>query len=256
MFKALKMKLAARHINQKNAAKKRSKKAVSKNSFWGRVYNIIKKPFIFIAKCFRRFWSWVRSIDLIGLVNITLLSSIIVLFSMLIIDLTGINNKPVVIIANNSSATSQQVQVSNDSAPRAVRERISNNVNTLPLKRDSQRQYIGKTINVTNVAPDKVAIKQTARVSNVMYGDVIIDSRGAATMIKAGDVIKGNLFLQHMRKYTLPCGVRIEGDLYLRDMGLLQFAGEFTVTGNIYVTPNSSFGPLPGTARIGGQVIL
>ena len=59
-----------------------------------------------------------------------------------------------------------------------------------------------------------------------------------------------------MRKYVLPCGIRIEGDLFLRDMGLLQFAGEFTVTGNIYVTPTSSFGPIPGTARIGGQVIL
>ena len=65
-----------------------------------------------------------------------------------------------------------------------------------------------------------------------------------------------SLYIQHMRKYVLPRGIQIEGNLFLRDMGLLEFAGEFTVTGNIYVTPNSSFGPIPSNARIGGQVIL
>jgi hypothetical protein len=39
-------------------------------------------------------------------------------------------------------------------------------------------------------------------------------------------------------------------------MGLLQFCGDFVVTGNIYVSPRSSFGPIPKTARIGGYVVL
>ena len=59
-----------------------------------------------------------------------------------------------------------------------------------------------------------------------------------------------------MQKYTLPCNINIEGNLFLRDMGMLQFCGAFTVKGNIYVSPRSSFGPLPKTARLGGQVIL
>ena len=259
MFKALKMKIAARRMENKNGSRKKpvTKKTgrkIQKKSFWSCTWNIIKKPFQLITQWLNRFWKWVRSIDLIGLVNITLLSAIIVLFSMLIIDIIGCNKKTVVIIAQNDA--SQQVTISEQSLPRTVRDRGIEKESSLPLQRDANRQFIGKTINVVTPKPDKVAIQQTARVRNVMYGDVIIDSRGAATMLKTGDIVKGNLYLQNMRKYILPRGVRIEGNLFLRDLGMLQFAGEFTVTGNIYVTPTSSFGPLPGTARIGGQVIL
>lgn len=256
MFKALKMKIAARRMERKKAARKSVKKNVRKTSFWSKAWEIIKKTFRAIARWLTAFWAWVRSIDLIGLVNVTLLSAIIVLFSMLIIDIVGCNKKTVVIIAKNDTAETEQVAISDKSAPRIIREREIQKVASLPIHRDANRQYTKEPINVVKVQPDEVAIKQTARVRNVMYGDVIIDSRGAATMLKTGDIIKGNLFLQNMRKYTLPKGVRIEGNLFLRDMGMLQFAGEFTVTGNIYVTPTSSFGPLPGTARIGGQVIL
>lgn len=256
MFKTLKMKIAARRMERRGAAKKSSKR-VRKNSFWARVWNAICTPFRAMGRWLRAFWVWVRSIDLIGLVNITLLSAIIVLFSMLIMDIIGYNKKPVVIIAKNKP---EQINVAAIEKPTTiVRNRNENEVKqiaSLPLKKDCARQFISNTINVAHVQPDTTAIKQTARVRNVMYGDVIIDSRGAATMLKQGDVVKGNLYLQNMRKYILPRGIRIEGNLFLRDMGMLQFAGEFTVTGNIYVTPTSSFGPIPGTARIGGQVIL
>lgn len=257
MFKALKMKIAARRMERKGSAKK-SKKQVRKNSFWARVWNAICVPFRAMGRWIRAFWKWVRSIDLIGLVNITLLSAIIVLFSMLIMDIIGCNKKPVVIIAKNSTEqiANPQITVTEQSAPRAVRNRNVQRVASLPMKKDCARQFVDVPINVARVTADKTAIRQTARVRNVMYGDVIIDSRGAATMLKNGDIVRGNLYLQHMRKYTLPRGVRIEGNLFLRDMGMLQFAGEFTVTGNIYVTPSSSFGPIPATARIGGQVIL
>lgn len=261
MFKALKMKIAARRMerrdNKKRTSTKKSRTTSRRSSFWPRVWNAVCVPFRAIGRWCRAFWKWVRSIDLIGLVNITLLSAIIVLFSMLIIDIVGCK-KPVVIIAQDNAPTATQSQVadSNSNTPRIVRERDSKRVTALPIRRDENRVFTAETINVARVQPDNVAIKQTARCGKTMYGDVIIDSRGAATMLKPGDVVKGNLFLQHMRKYTLPRGVRIEGHLFLRDMGMLQFGGEFTVTGNIYVTPTSSFGPIPGTARIGGQVIL
>ncbi len=258
MFKALKMKIAARRMerrgNKKRTSTKKSRTTSRRSSFWPRVWNAVCVPFRAIGRWCRAFWKWVRSIDLIGLVNITLLSAIIVLFS---IDIIGCK-KPVVIIAKNNEVvtTHSQATDSNSNTPRIVRERDSKRVTALPIRRDENRVFTAETINVARVQPDNVAIKQTARCGKTMYGDVIIDSRGAATMLKPGDVVKGNLFLQHMRKYTLPRGVRIEGHLFLRDMGMLQFGGEFTVTGNIYVTPTSSFGPIPGTARIGGQVIL
>ena len=256
MFKALKMKIAARRLNKKTGKRANKKKTnVRKSTFWARVWNIICAPFRAIWRGLCTFWRWVRGIDLIGLVNITLLSAIIVLFSMLIMDMVGCHKKPVVIIAkpNPVENVMPQVVVSEQSAPRIVRERANN---VLPVRRDANRKFIGNTVQVGHVKPDAVAIKQTARQGKVMYGDVIIDSRGAATMLKPGDVVRGNLYLQNMRKYILPRDMRIEGNLFLRDLGMLQFGGDFTVTGNIYVTPTSSFGPIPKTARIGGQVIL
>ena len=44
--------------------------------------------------------------------------------------------------------------------------------------------------------------------------------------------------------------------MFVRDVNKLQFCGDFEITGNIYVTPTSSFGPIPRSARLGGQVIL
>ena len=101
-----------------------------------------------------------------------------------------------------------------------------------------------------------MARRQVARIDDTMYGDVVIDSRGAATIIKNYTNVRGNLYLQNMRKYTLPCGVRVDGNLFLRDVNMLQFCGEFTVTGNIYVSPRSSFGPIPANARVGGNIVL
>ncbi|MDR0803681.1 MAG: hypothetical protein LBO08_01140 [Rickettsiales bacterium] len=89
-------------------------------------------------------------------------------------------------------------------------------------------------------------------------GDVIIDGEefGSRNRLGQCDKISGNLILQNMHKYTLPCGIVVDGDLIIRNLGLVRFCGEFTITGNIRVAPRSSFGPLPSNARLGGQVIL
>ena len=257
MFKALKMKIAARRMNRGGAKKRTARNSVRRKnsrrpSFWARMWNAICVPFRAIARWARAFWRWVRSIDLIGLVNITLLSAIVVLFSMLIMDFVGCGKKQVIIIAKNNTP---EIVRTTDGAPqmhRVVRARTVK----LPMKQTTKRELIGAPVNVARTTPDKVAVVQTARTGKVMFGDVIVDSRGAATMLKPGDTVRGNLYLQNMRKYVLPRDIRIEGNLFLRDMGMLQFGGQFTVTGNIYVTPSSSFGPIPGNARIGGQVIL
>ena len=257
MFNALKMKIAARRVDRKTAARKNKTKsrnraaAKSARTFWARAWDVICAPFRAAGRACRRIWAWISGLNVVGLVNSTLLCAIIVLFSMLTIDIVRSHRTPLVIVAQNDIETTVGQQIVNRPSAHKV------NTPALPIRRNVKtRQFINKPINVARTAPDMVAIKQTARVGKTMYGDVIIDSRGAATMLKPGDVIKGNLYLQSMRKYILPCGVRIEGNLFLRDMGMLQFAGEFTVTGNIYVTPTSSFGPIPRTARIGGQVII
>lgn len=261
MFKELKMKIAARRVERQKArnAAKKSRNATNnaKNkSVLARMWNIICAPFRWASRMARRIWQWIRTIDLIGLVNLTLLIAIITLFSMLIIDVMCCNKKPVVIVAKNAPAQSvPAITSNNDVIVRSVKPRNANH--TLPIKIDKRtNKYITEPISVARAEKCTVAKKQTARISDTMYGDIIIDSRGAATMLRNGNKIQGNLYLQNMRKYTLPCNVYINGNLFLRDVNMLQFCGDFTITGNIYVSPRSSFGPIPRTARLGGQVIL
>ncbi len=87
-------------------------------------------------------------------------------------------------------------------------------------------------------------------------GDVVVNGRGDGHMLTNDIRVQGNVYLQNMRKYVLPCNAYIDGHLFLRDVNMLQFCGDFVVTGNIYVSRRSSFGPIPSTARLGGQVIL
>lgn len=262
MFKELKMKIAARRVERKKAraAAKKSRNTKSAkhtaNSRAARIREILCAPFRAIGRAAKRAWEWIRCIDLIGLVNLTLLVAIIVLFSMLIIDIVKSRRTPMVVIARNDIAAEQTVTQDRPQKIRTVKARPTK-IATVPVKIDAHtRKYVSEPVNVVPVKKYDVAVAQTARISNTMYGDVIIDSRGAAKMLKNGDKIKGNLYLQNMRKYTLPCNMRIEGNLFLRDVNMLQFCGDFTVTGNIYVSPRSSFGPIPRTARLGGQVIL
>ena len=248
MFKELKLKIAARRV-ERSQQMKNSKKAnpAKKTGFWATVWNIISWPFRAIARLVKNIWQWIRCIDLIGLVNLTLLVAIIVLFSMLIIDMCGCRKKTVVLVA----AESTQVNVSEKSdvteKPIITQVRITDEKFekpiTLPLK---------KIVN-NGIKSDKI---KTAQKKQELYGPVIVDGEYPETRLSANASVKGNVYLQNMRRYTLPCDIRIEGDLFLRNVDMLKFCGDFVVTGNIYVSKKSSFGPIPRTARLGGQVIL
>lgn len=247
MFKELKLKIAARRVGRKtsNSRRRNTRKAAT---FWGRVWNVICAPFRLIARIAAAIWAWIRSIDLIGLVNTTLLVAIIVLFSMLIINIIGCGRKNVIIVADAPAiavATEKpQITLTDESAPAAIKPRPD-----LPIRRDpATRKFQAHTVDTSTVKCDTNPV--------TMYGDVIIDRRGQCPALRDGVHITGSLYLQNMRKYTLPCGAVIDGNLFLRDVEMLQFCGDFTVKGNIYVSPRSSFGPIPRTARLGGQVIL
>ena len=254
MFDKLKMKFAAHRVkaNKKNTKAKTTRKNTKRKGFWARVWNVICWPFRMVAKLCRRFWNWLCGINLVAMVNLALLVAIIVLFSMLIIDVLGCR-KQVVIVAKPQS-TPEQIVVSEAAAPRNVRPRP-----VLPIKVNAQTNK--KEVASVNVVPVKqvevqIAKHQIAKRDNKFMGDVIIDSRGAGAMLQNGAQVNGNLYLQNMRKYTLPCDIRINGNLFLRDVNMLQFCGDFVITGNIYVSPRSSFGPIPKTARLGGHVVL
>lgn len=257
MLKKMKVKSAGKRVQStKRTAKRTAKK---QNMFWTRVWNIICWPFIMIARgcrwCMRMIvrgvkwlWNWLCAINVVGLVNLTLLVAIIILFSMLIIDVVGCR-KQVVVVAPQ---TTHQVVAKET---RTVKPRPV----TLPMKVNAKtNKRIGGSVNVVPVKRTEVEIvkKQTAVKSNRFWGDVIVDSRASGAMLQNKSQVNGNLYLQNMRKYVLPCDIEINGNLFLRDVNMLQFCGDFVVTGNIYVSPRSSFGPIPKTARVGGHVVL
>ncbi len=255
MLNKLKMKLAARRMQRQAEYAAIQKNVIARESLF---MNIISWPFRMIGHAFRwffdcalailswmwdiivwglsAFWAWLCGINLVGLINLALLVAIIVLCTGLILNIVRGNKKPVVV---NTTANAVSVVATTQSASPAVVAKPTHEI-PVPERR--------------NVQSKKPAPCKTTTPS--MFGDVIIESRAERVMLQPGAHIRGNLYLQRMRKYVLPCNVVIEGNLFLRDVGLLEFCGPFTVTGNIYVSPKSSFGPLPYNSRLGGQVIL
>ena len=236
------MNTAAKEVKAKSkTANKKAKTAKSVN--WKKVWYAMGTPFRYIAKLARRAWNWVAGLNIVALANITLLVAIIVLFSILIMNILGCRKQAEVVVAQPVNVT-QNVEVRNV-VPRPV---------VLPVA----GKKVAEPVNIVPVKKSEVQIakRHIAKQNKQLMGDVVIDSRGAGRMLESGMVVNGNLYLQDMHKYTLPCDVRVNGSVFLRDLGLLQFCGDFTITGNIYVSPRSSFGPIPRTARLGGRVIL
>ncbi len=236
MFKQLRMKIAQHRVERAKARAMRGKS----NPQPRRVRDMVMRPVHAV-------WAWLRCIDLIAMVNLTLLVAIIVLFSMLILDLTRPAPKTVVVVNSDvaesvKSTPRPQITVTDTSAPKHVRARRGNHV--MPASPDIPES------DVTVVRSEPAAVVYD------MYGDIIVDKRYGDTMLTPGVRVSGNVYLQNMRQYTLPCGAYINGNLFLRDVGMLKFCGDFVVTGNIYVNRNSSFGPIPSSARLGGQVML
>lgn len=246
MFNKLKAKFAAKRIQRiKDFADtdKKIKKNESQNK------QMLLRPFRLIGRGIRWCWdnlvcilSWIWEciceINFIGLLNLTLLIAIIVLFSLLITNVTNCNKKSVVVMT-----PAREVSVKYTQNP------------TLPLKRETktaQKQVSNIKCQSRNIKT--TSVQQIKRPT--VYGDTIIEMNTEKQILQRGTVINGNLYLQNMRKYVLPCDVQINGNLFLRNVGMLQFCGKFNVSGNIYVGPTSSFGPLPRDAVLGGQVIL
>jgi len=251
MSKKQQIKRATKRVQTKKVTSKKTRQG----NFWKKVWNIICWPFRMVARGAKWFWKWLCGVNVIGIANLTLLVAIIVLFSMLIIDFTKCNNTQTVVVRSDVV----QTPVLPSEKRNVVARPVKPVTNTLPMVRNVKSgEIINEPIVVATEKPCATMEKQIAKVKkeNKIMGDVVIDSRKVAGVIEHGTKIQGNLYLQNMRKYTLPCGVRINGNLFLRDVNMLQFCGEFTVTGNIYVSPRSAFGPIPATARLGGYVIL
>ena len=200
-------------------------------------------------------WRWLKNIDVIGMINLTLLAVIIVLFSSLIADFMRCRKCSEVNIAKRDNNVVMVADTKKDN--RKVVKRTFDT--TLPLKADKRTNITPKIRTVGVKRPE--VIKETSLSANelprqTMLGDVVVDVQPASPMLANGVKINGNLIIQNMRRYTLPCGTKINGHLFIRNVDRLYFCGPFTVNGNIYVNRQSSFGPLPQGAKINGQIVL
>ena len=246
MTKPQKMKKAAHNVRLHNV-----KQTLKKIILFP--WELCKKIWRFVCRICNKIWNWVKSIDIVGMINLTLLVAIIVLFTSLIINFTQCNNNTV---TNN---TAKQQIVDNRKVVQRNDKVAKKPALTLPIKANAKtgiKPQI-KTIGVKK----PVVVKEASLPAKVLpqqnlTGDIIVDLYPSAPVLSNGVKINGNLFIQNMRKYTLPCDARINGNLFIRNVDKLRFCGKFTVKGNIYVSPRSSFGPIPSNARIDGNVIL
>lgn len=172
--------------------------------------------------------NYIKSTDIVGISNMTLLSFLFVFFIILTFETINAYKS-----TNKTNKTKLIVVYKN------VRKTESNKIKI------KENRPINKNINCKN--KDKVYNR---------YGDVIVDGKNSIDSIKQNENLVGNLYVQNMYNYTLPCDISIKGNLFLRNLGRLKFCGKFTITGNIYITENVSFGNFPKGSRLEGNIIF
>ena len=240
--------------------------------------DLCKMAWRWIVNVWRKIWAWIRGLDVAGMVNLLLLIIIVVLFISLVVNLVHGRKHKVAKVSADSEITTVQSDVDEnadvniDMEPEtidnvSITEDIYENIDVaqreydmvLPVGAD---ESTGITPQIQVIGVEKpIVIKEVSTPSNELpeqklYGDVIVDKYAGSPVLSNGVNVDGNLFIQNMRKYTLPCDTVITGNLFIRNVERLRFCGKFTVKGNIYVNRQSSFGPFPKDATVGGQVIL
>ena len=251
MNKTQKIKNATRNNKKRNFVAKLKKIA----SYPWRAGKAVWRWFVRVC---RAIWNWLKEINIVGMINLTLLVAIIVLFSSLILNVVRSDkSENVNKNTNNVVVTNETYKSVNANNNRPVINREFKGA--LPVKAN-QANGITPKIQVIGVKKPVVMAAVSTPAKDLpkqnLYGDVIVDMYPNSPVLMNGVVVDGNLFVQNMRKYTLPCGMKITGHLFIRNVEKLSFCGGFTVRGNIYVNRQSSFGPIPHDARVGGQVIL
>ena len=249
MNKSQKMKRATKNTRKQNI-KQWFKKIIS--------YPIraIKWLWNLLCRVCRAIWNWLKSIDIVGMINLTLLVAIIVLFLSLISDFVRCNKCNKAIASNNKSDVTM-VQKSNAVDNRRVVKRKYSTV--LPVKVDSETNITPKIRTIGVAKPEivrELSVPANELPQQTLSGDVIVERHPGAPVLSNGVKVNGNLYIQNMNKYTIPCDAKINGHLFIRNVHKVNFCGKFKVNGNVYVNRESSFGPLPAGTKINGQIIL
>jgi hypothetical protein len=249
MDKNKKMKQATRNARKQNI-KQWFKKVLSFP------IRAIKWLWRLICRVCRAIWNWLKSIDIVGMVNLTLLVAIIVLFASLISDFVRCNKCDKMAANKKSNIVMTQQKTPAADERRVVKRKYST---VLPVKVDSKTNITPKIRTIGVAKPEiirELSVPASELPQQTLSGDVIVERYPGAPVLSNGVKVNGNLYIQNMRKYTIPCDAKINGHLFIRNVSKVDFCGKFKVNGNIYVNRESSFGPLPAGTKINGQIIL
>ena len=235
---------------RKQTFKQWLKKAVkwvkdSAKKAWNWTVSACKKAWRFICRMCNKLWNWLKSIDIVGMINLTLLVAIIVLFTSLIADFVRCDTCKKK-SGNNVEVVDRKV----------VQRKYGTN---LPVKMDTQTNITPKIRAVGVAKPhviNELSLPADELPQQVLSGDVIVERAPNSPILSNGVKVNGNLYIQNMRKYTIPCDAKINGHLFIRNVSRVDFCGKFKVNGNVYVNRGSSFGPLPNGTKINGKIVL
>ena len=220
---------------------------------------VIKWLWRLICRICRAIWNWLKSIDIVGMINLTLLVAIIVLFLSLISDFVCCKNASQKVVSNNVATTQTTKIVDNQNRKVVKRKYTNTTASVLPVKTNTETNIRPQIRTIGVEKPEIVAELSTPAdelPEQVLSGDVIVERAPGSPILSNGVKIDGNLFIQNMRKYTIPCDAKINGNLFIRNVQKLNFCGKIKVNGNVYVNRESSFGPIPEGSKINGQIIL
>jgi len=219
-------------------------------------WRVIKAIWRFICRICRAIWNWLKSIDIIGMINLTLLIIIIILFVSLIADFVRCNRCCNNHVANRGDNVSMVSKSESNNNRKVVQRSFKT---SLPLKAD-EKTNIKPKIKTIGVSKPQIVKELSVPAKDLpqqtLSGDIVVENAPSSPILANGVKINGNLYIQNMNKYTLPCGAKINGNLFIRNVHKLYFCGPFTVNGNIYVNRESAFGSFPDGARVRGQIIF
>ena len=250
MNKSQKIKKAARNTCKQNI-KQWFKKVLS--------YPVraIKWLWNLLCRICRAIWNWLKSIDIVGMINLTLLVAIIVLFLSLITDFVRCNKCEKSANANKPNVVMMQKE--NNDNRRVVQRKFSTTLPVQPVKIDEKTTITPKIRTIGVKKPEivrELSVPANEFPQQTLSGEVIVERGSNAPVLSNGVKVNGNLYIQNMNKYTIPCDAKINGHLFIRNVNKVNFCGKFKVNGNVYVNRESSFGPLPAGTKINGQIIL
>lgn len=258
-------------MNNKTQTMKKATRKARKNTFWQWVKKIVLFPIRLIVRAIkwlwrlicricRAIWNWLKSIDIVGMINLTLLVAIIVLFLSLISNFVCCKKYSNTAVASNNKSDVAMTQKANTENRRVVKRKY-NNASVLPVRvADADKNIVRPQIRTIGVDKPEIVTELATPASElpqqVLSGDVIVERAPYSPVLSNGVKINGNLFIQNMRKYTMPCDAKINGHLFIRNVQKLSFCGKFKVNGNVYVNRESAFGPFPEGTKINGQIVL